>query len=248
MQRRIFAQNAATGTILQTNGQRITALTTDQHRALARERVAARSSTPVTVQSGTTSSTTEPKNVMPLSVSNILNAAGSAVQSLFGGSGTATSPTVTSTLGTVGSVVTSVLGGTMPGAMVPVAAATVLPGRANSGVSEFLLERPAGSSSGSAGGSALARLGFPPGWTRKKVKALVRYVGPGQASAIIGAPLESVAIVAVSGGRRSRGISARDLRVTKRVTRRVLGIARDLQALRPSAPRRSSSRTVVRCN
>jgi len=205
----------------------------------------ARSSTQPLVAATVAPQTSTVSNAMP-SIANIIGNVANAVGGIFGNGATATAPTATNTFGSVANAVGSVVGAVFPGGPAVNTALAVgnLPGRASGGgMSEYLLERP----TGSAGGAALTglqRLGIPPGWTRKKVKALVRYVGPGQASAIIGAPLESVAIVAVSTHSRSRGISARDLRVTKRVTRRVLGIARDLACIRPPAPRRS----LKRCN
>jgi len=185
-----------------------------------------------------------------MAIGNIIGAIGNAVGAIFSPAPPAAGPTPTPaagfTLGNVVGAAAGAVGAILPGSSGAAAVAT-LPGRAaGGGTSEFLLERPTGS--GGSPMTGLARLGIPQGWTRKKIRALVRYVGPGQASAIIGAPLESVAIIAVSGRSRGRGISARDLRTTKRVTRRVLSIARDLAALRPSAPRRSSSRTIVKCN
>lgn len=204
-----------------------------------------------------------PSVITPEPMPSLLDTIGGALNNLINPAPTATGPTppaATTTVGTLANLATSALN-LIPGVGPVVAGAgnaaalAVLPGRATTpagGMSEYLLERPTGATVGATGTamSYLQRLGIPKPWTRKKVRSLVRFVGPGQAAAIIGAPLESVAIVAVSAGRRNRGISARDLRTTRRVTRKVLGIARDLAAIRPPAARRSSSRTSTRvvCN
>jgi len=248
---RIQQQNQRTGTVLLTSGQRIALHTArppswpsqispgEQRRINEAAGLAS-----VNSASGVTKQSTPQE----MSLGNIIGAVGNAVGAIFSPAPPATGPTPApgNTFGTVVNAAAGVAGALLPGSGGAYAVAT-LPGRASGGgMSEFMLERPTGT--GGATMTGLARLGIPAGWTRKKVRALVRYVGPGQAAQIIGAPLESVAIVAVSGRSRGRGITARDLRTTKRVTRRVLSIARDLAALRPSAPRRSGSRTVVRCN
>jgi len=204
------------------------------------------------------SKVTADKKTTPAPMSSILNAVLNTVGNLFSSDapavGPATPQTTTGTLiNTIGNVASSVISGN-PLSVAGSTALAVLPGRANTpsttqsgGMSTYLLESPTGGSGGGAM-TGLKRLGIFPPWTRKKVRNIVRLVGVGQASAIIGAPLESVAIVAISGGRRRRGISSRDLATTKRVTRRVLGMARDLAALRPAAPRRAASRTRVICN
>jgi len=179
---------------------------------------------------------------MSLNLNNVIGGIANVVGGIFGGAPTQTAPTVQNTFGTVTSAVGSVLGAVIPGGGLANSAIS-LPGRA-AGVSEVILERP----TGGGGGGGLARYGIPRGWTKKKVRALVRTVGVSVAASILSAPLEGVAIVAMMGGSRGRGISARDLRVTKRVTRRVLGIARDLAAIRPPARRAPSRGTRVICN
>lgn len=234
-----LARNARTGTTLQTSGSRLVTTLGARSSGISRFGYVEATQSPVTAA-------TQPKAPMSLSLSNIIGAVGNAVGNIFGGTPTATSPTPTSTLGSVTSAVGSVIGAVLPGGG---AVNTVmnLPGRSgSSGISDVILERPA---SGSGGGGGLSRYGIPRGWSKKRVKALVRSVGVSVAASILSAPLEGVAIVATMAGSRGRGISARDLRVTKRVTRRVLGIARDLAAIRPPAARRAPSRgTRVICN
>lgn len=186
------------------------------------------------------SSEPETQNPMPISIGGILQTLGNIAGSVLGGgtAGTATGPTTTSTIGAVASGVGALAGTLLPGSgpTATMAARSALPGRA-SGVSDVVLERTSGTT-----------YGAPSGWSRKKIKALVRFVGPAAAASIVGIPLEAAAIIAVSTRTRSRGISARDLRVTRRVTRRVLGIARDLAAIRPPA-RRVGGRSIRQiCN
>jgi len=250
---RIQQQNQRTGTVMLTSGQRISFGDAYTSSALNPRRIPSSEERRANYQASLASSalasgSTKQSTSTEMSLANIVGAVGNVVGAIFSPAPPASGPTPspTSTLGTVVNAAAGAAGALLPG-MYGAGAVATLPGRATGGgMSEFMLERPTGS--GGAAMSGLARLGIPSGWTRKKVRALVRYVGPGQAAQIIGAPLESVAIVAVSGRSRGRGITARDLRTTKRVTRRVLSIARDLAALRPSAPRRSGSRTVVRCN
>jgi hypothetical protein len=201
----------------------------------------------VPVSTGTTPSTAttvQRQSSMSLNLNSIIGGVANVVGGIFGNAPTATVPTATTTLGTVSSAVGGVLGAVLPGGIGPVVnGAMQLPGR-SSGISDVILENPRGGTSG----GGLSRYGIPRGWTRKKVRALVRTVGVSVAAGIIGAPLEGVAITAMMGTGRSRGISARDLRTTKRVTRRVLGIARDLAAIRPPARRAPSRGTRVICN
>lgn len=237
--------------------QRATPLVTSQPAARTRD-VWGTTTTlaPAVIATPATTALEQSTPAQPMSLAQIIGAVGNAVGDILAPTPTATVPTPTSPVNTFGNVVSGALSvlpgvGTVASGLLNAVGAGSLPGRANTpvagGMSEFILERPTGS--GGTGMSGLARYGIPRGWTRKKVKALVRTVGVAQAAAILGAPLEGVAIVACSPGRRGRGISSRDLRITRRVTRRVLGIARDLAAIRPPAARRAPSRgTRVICN
>jgi hypothetical protein len=213
------------------------------------------SSSPLTIDIGATSNVPPPthhyeqspapnEGIKMSSLSSIIGSIGNVVGSIFGSgsSGTAVGPAAgsggSSLLGTAVGAAGQIVGGLLsPGSSAIVSLGSSLanlPGRASSvGTSALMLERPA----------RLAPM------ASKLIKSLVRLVGVGQASEIVGLPVEQVAMIAIRSRRRRRGISARDLATTKRVTRRVLGIARDLQSIRPPARRSYGNRSIKQvCN
>lgn len=91
-----------------------------------------------------------------------------------------------------------------------------------------------------AGGAVTAMSMIPAGslltpWVSRRILSLVRTLGIAGTADALGTDTATVAnavVRAVSRRRRSRGISARDLRVTRRTTRRLITAARDLSKLK----------------